>query len=126
MADIASIVLNFNNGTSATVLVSPTAATVETPFGRVNLAQPAPRAPSGPEIASNPGLYDGDPASDPTLGHAPQFWEGEYLPPYPPNQRMCDMARADIEMARAVWKHNLGAPLDESKLTPAQRKRCGL
>lgn len=125
MADITSIVINFNNGVSATVLVSPTATTVDTPLGRVNLAQAAPKAPTGLEIATNPGVYDGDP-QDPTMAWAPTWWEGSPVPPAPPKNTMADLYRINPDLARAVWRHNLGVTLDEDRLSPAQRKRCGL
>ena len=120
---IVSVTVTYDDGTLAVM----TQGELRSPFapgGKIVLS--APKAPEGAEIAANPGAFDGDPASDPTLGHAPQFWEGSFLPPYPPSQLMCDMARADIELARVVWARQLGARLDESKLTAAQRKRCGL
>jgi hypothetical protein len=117
--------LTYDDGTSDSFTVQQ--GELRSPFapgGKLILSAPA--SPTGAEIAANPGQYDGDPGSDPTLGWAPQYWDGAFLPPYPPGQRMCDMCRADPDLARAVWRKNLGAPLDESRLTAAQRKRCGL
>lgn len=120
---IVSVMVTYDDGTSAVM----TQGELRSPFapgGKIVLD--APKAATGPDIAANPGAFDGDPASDPTLTWAPQFWEGNLMPPYPPMNRMCDMFRADPDLARAVWRKNYGAPLDESKLTAAQRKRCGL
>jgi hypothetical protein len=120
-----STTVTYQDGTSDTVVVKQ--GKMESPFfpgGAIITDAPARATPK--EQAENPGKFDGDPNLDPTLGWAPQHWEGSFLPPYPPAQRMCDMARADIELAREVWKRNLGTPLNEGNLTAAQRKRCGL
>jgi len=120
---IISVQVTYSDGTSASLtqneFTSPFA-----PGGKIVLDKP--KYTNGPDIAADPGSFDGDPASDPTLTWAPQFWEGNLMPPYPPMNRMCDMFRADPDLARAVWRKNYGAPLDESKFTAAQRKRCGL
>lgn len=119
---ITSVQVNYDDGTSAIM----TQGELRSPFapgGKIVLD--APRAATGPEVAANPGFFDGDP-QDPTLTMAPTFWDGEPVPPAPPQHRMCDLFRLDPTLARAVWHRSLNAALDESKLTAAQRKRCGL
>lgn len=119
---IVSVQVNYDDGTSAVM----TQGELRSPFapgGKILLD--APKAATGPEVAANPGAYDGDP-QDPTLTMAPTFWDGAPVPPAPPQHRMCDLFRMDADFARAIWRRNLGASLDESRLTAAQRKRCGL
>lgn len=119
---IVSVQVNYDDGTSAVM----TQGELRSPFapgGKIILD--APKAATGPEVAANPGAFDGD-AQDPTLTMAPTFWDGAPVPPAPPLHRMCDLFRLDPDLARDVWKRTLHAPLDESKFTTAQRKRCGL
>lgn len=119
---IVSVSVNYEDGTSAVM----TQGEIRSPFapgGKIILD--APKAASGAEVAANPGAFDGDP-QDPTLAVGPTYWQSQAVAPAPPQHRLCDIYRMNPEFAREVWRHNLGRDVDESKFSPAQKRRCGL
>lgn len=125
MPALTKITLTFDNGLTQDIAIGPQATKITTPFGIVDLTASVPKAPTGPEVAANPGEYDGT-ANDPTMTMAPTFWDGAFVPPAPPKHTMADLFRLDPDLARAVWAANLRAPLDESRLSTAQKRRMGL
>jgi hypothetical protein len=121
---LVGIQLMFADGnggfTIQTLSVGPQSTTIQTPFGVVDLAKPAPKAPTGPEVAANPSAFDGT-SWDPSLYGLPLFFDGEQVRP-----TWAEEMKYAPEQGRAILKAMLKAVLDETKLTVGQRKRLGL
>jgi hypothetical protein len=119
---ITSVSVNYDDGTSA-VLTQGELHSPFVPGGKIVLD--APKAVTGAELAANPAAFDGD-TNDPTTQWAPTYWEGSPVPPSPPKNTMADLFRANPDFARLVWTSMYKHPLNESALSPAQKRRLGI
>lgn len=124
MPALIAINLLFDNGTSQTVQVGPQATSIKTPFGVVDLTGSQNKAPTGVEVADNPGTYDGT-SFDPTLYIPPRFWNGEITGIY---ATWADWFKADRNEALDYLQNKgiLGKPLNLNRLGEGQKKRMGL
>ena len=123
MATLIAINLLFDNGTSQTIQVGPQQTTIKTPFGVVNLTESQPLAPTGVDIADNPGKYDGT-SFDPTIYALPRMWNGNVV-----NQNIwAEWYKADPVQAMDYLANKgiLGKPMNLSRLSDSQKKRMGI
>lgn len=122
MANLTGITLNFDNNTTQTINVGPQKTTIRTPFGLVDLTGSQPMAPTGVEVADNPGNYDNT-SFDPLLYVLPRFWNSQEI-----NQRMWAdwFVLGDRDNALDYMAKTLGKPLNMNRLSQNQRKRLNI
>lgn len=126
MANLKSVVLEFENGTQQVINVNaPTM--IQTPFGSIDLSAPPIHAVTPDMIASNPGQYENT-QFDPTLEGLPTFWndsngDQQMLGSY---GTWANFYKANPDKALEFFKYShAGHDLNMNNLSDRQRQRLG-